>query len=315
MTNAPDNRGSIVFVFSIATLMMALKPLLLHLTRSSAGAAISPECFQLAAEMLKLLICSVALVVRRMLGLQATLWPGAKHSVLFSMPATVYLLMNVMTVRAARLLTPAIFQLVANLKILCTAFASWAILSRQVSSAQWLALVLLTVGVTIGQWQGKGAGDTGQSSSFGVLLMVINSCLSALGGVATEKLLKGSATGQLSIFATNVHMASYTLLLNGFVVLSMQGLPELQTPTPTVLLALINEAMNGILISLLIRQLDGIAKNFAFCISVFVTAGLSAYFLGHHLAAEFYMGSLITSVAVVMYTRLAASSPSPTKTK
>merc|ERR1712008_520795 len=114
---------------------------------------------------------------------------------------------------------------------------------------------------------------------------------------------------------TNVHMASYTLLLNGFVVLSMQGFPELQLPTPSVSLALINEAVNGILISLLIRQLDGIAKNFAFCISVFVTAGLSAYILGHQLAAEFYIGSLITSVAVVMYTHLATLPTSITKTK
>jgi len=289
---------------------------LLHLTRSSGGATISPECFQFAAEVLKLVICSAALVVRCMLGLPATLWPGAKHSMLFSMPAAVYLVMNVLTVRAARLLTPPIFQLVANLKILCTAFASWAILSRQVSFAQWFALGLLTLGVTIGQRQGKAADDaTEHSSSWGVLLMVMNSCLSALGGVLTEKLLKGNATAQLSIFATNVHMASYTLLLNGFVVLSMQGLPELQLPTPSVLFALINEAVNGILISLLIRQLDSIAKNFAFCISVFVTAGLSACILGHQLAAEFYVGSLITSVAVVMYTRLAASPTLTTKTK
>uniref|UniRef100_A0A7S4Q9H7 Sugar phosphate transporter domain-containing protein n=1 Tax=Alexandrium monilatum TaxID=311494 RepID=A0A7S4Q9H7_9DINO len=293
-----------VALLAIGSLMMALKPLLLHLTREVDGAVMPPEQFQLAAEVVKLLSCGLALAGRRVLGMPAPLWRGVRHSAPFAIPAAVYLLMNVLTVRAARLLAPPVFQLVANLKIICTAVASWALLSRRLVPAQWLALVLLTAGVALGQWPGAGSAEgQGSPSALGVLLMAANSCLSAMGGVLTEKLLKGAVSSELSIFATNVHMAAHTLLVN-CLALGAQGLVWSPAwPSARVAVALANEAVNGILISVLMRRLDSIAKNFAFSASVFLTAGLSASLLNYRPPLQFFMGATLATLAVLLFAR------------
>lgn len=292
-------------LFALATLMMALKPLLLHLTRPSEGAALPPEQFQLAAESLKLFMCSAVLLGRRASGMKAPVWCGAAHTAPFAIPAAVYLLMNCLTVRAARLLAPPVFQLVANLKIICTAVASLVFLSRRLVPAQWLAMVLLTIGVALGQWSSAGADGLGAPSMLGVLLMVVNSCLSALGGVLTEKLLKGAASAELPIFATNIHMAAHTLLVNGLV-LGAQGTSWPSLPGASVGVALVNEAVNGILISVLMRRLDTIAKNFAFSLSVFITAGLSAGLLDYRPPIHFYLGAALATLAVLLFARPSA---------
>jgi len=303
-----------IALFAVATLMMALKPLLLHMTRASDGVPMPPEQFQLAAESLKLILCSSVLAGRRALGMPAPLWCGARHSAPFAIPAAVYLVQNVLSVHAARLLTPPVFQLVANLKIICTAVASWVFLSRLLVPGQWFAMVVLTVGVTLGQWPSAPAGGAVVTSTLGVLLMLVNCCLSALGGVLTEKLLKGKASAELSIFATNIHMAAHTLLVNGLV-LGARGLTWPSSLSSSVALALVNEAVNGILISVLMRRLDSIAKNFAFSASVFATAGLSACLLDYRPPVQFFLGAALTALAVLLFARPAAPSSTPAKSK
>jgi len=296
-------------LFIVATLMMALKPLLLHQTRAtSRGVALPPEQFQLAAEGLKLLICGVVLAARHVVDLPAHLWCGLWHTLSFALPASVYLVMNVLTVRAARMLTPPVFQLVANLKIFCTAVVSWLFLSRKLAPGQWLSMGLLTLGVTLGQWPSGSSDDLGTSSMAGVLLMVLNSCLSALGGVLTETVLKSSASAELSIFATNVHMAVHSMLLNGLA-LATQTPAELPRLDWRLALAVANEAVNGLLISLLLRRLDSIAKNFAFSGSIFVTAALSAVVLGYWPPVQLLVGATLSCSSVFLFARSASPTP------
>ena len=46
---------------------------------------------------------------------------------------------------------PATYQVLSNLKILTTGVLMWAVMRRQLSLLQWLALVLLLVGATTSQ--------------------------------------------------------------------------------------------------------------------------------------------------------------------
>mmetsp|Transcript_29139 Transcript_29139/g.65958 ORF Transcript_29139/g.65958 Transcript_29139/m.65958 type:complete len:318 (+) Transcript_29139:77-1030(+) len=301
---------STIPLVALATLLMALKPVLLHLTRSTGEAPVPPEYFQLVVEVLKVVICGSVLLGRRMVGLPAPLWLGLRHTAPYAAPATIFLVMNVLTVRAARLLQPPVFQLVANLKILFTALSSWAFLSRRMATGQWVSLLLLTVGVTLGQWQSghhdAKAALTAAPSTLGIALMVLNSSLSACGSVFTEKVLKGSASAELSTFATQVHMATHTLLLGG-VALCVRPvtLPPLPSRTGVLALALLTDAVNGMLISVLMRRLDSIVKNFCFGASVFVTAGISTAFLDFTPSPQFFAGAALTSLSIVLFTRLA----------
>lgn len=308
---------SATFVGSIS--LMALKPLLLHLTRQSGeGLALPAAHFQLAAEVVKVAICVCMLLRSTLLGQPALVWRGWRHTAPFMRPAAVYLLMNILTVRAARLLPPPTFQLLANTKILFTAIVARALMSRRLTTLQWLALVILTVGVAMGQWRGGADEDSGGVSStppLGVLIMLINSGLSALGGVCTEQVLKSKESANLSIFATNIHMAAHTLLFNSAVIAaqfasSQERTLQVQLPVAYEAVALLNEAMNGIVISLLMRRFDSIAKNYAFSASVFATAGLSAVVLDHRPAWSFYVGALLTFASMVLFAWGAPPGPS-----
>jgi len=290
--------NSMAPIFIISVVLMSLKPLLLHLTRGVGHTPLAPIQFQLTAEVLKVLLCATAVGVQRIKGLPAPVWCGWAHTAAFAPPATVYLTMNLLTVWAARVLPPPVFQLVANMKILFTAVAAMLVMSQTLTRKQWMALASLTVGVMLGQWQGGNL----EAPLSGVLVMLLNSFLSALAGVLTEKVMKANQSASLSIFATNIHMALHTVALNVPVLIAGYGVwYQFQYPSIADGVALLNEALNGIVISLLMRRIDSIAKNYAFSISVFVTAGISSVVLQYRPSTQFILGAILTLFSIWLY--------------
>merc|ERR1712032_1073080 len=121
---------------------------------------------------------------------------------------------------------------------------------------QWAAVVILTIGVALGQqWDGTLPLDVQVAP---VLMMCFNSVLSAFAAVYTERVLKARGSAALSIFATNLHMAAHTLLVNGAKAAVWQA-PVLVSPQTLgwrTWIALGNEAVNGILVSAIMRHAD-----------------------------------------------------------
>ncbi|KIH88792.1 solute carrier family 35 (UDP-sugar transporter), member A1/2/3 [Sporothrix brasiliensis 5110] len=66
-----------------------------------------------------------------------------------AIPATLYTLQNTLQYVALGNLDPVHFQILYQLKILTTAFFSVALLGRSLSTKRWIALVVLTMGVSI----------------------------------------------------------------------------------------------------------------------------------------------------------------------
>lgn len=301
-----SGRMEMVALFAISTTMMALKPVLLHMTRDeeSGNDALPPEIFQLAVEVIKVAIACIALTGQWVAGVPSPVWRGAKHTCTFALPAVVYLVMNIMAVHSARLLKPPTFQLVANVKIMCTALASWLLLGRTLTATQWCAMAVLSAGIIISQWTWND--DLVAPPVIGIAMMLCCSCLSACGGVMTEKALKSPGSSGMSIFATNLHLALHTLLINCIV----QGLRvgtthrqfTLQRPSLGLAVAMLNEAANGILISTIMKRADSIVKNYAFSTSSFITAGLSAFFLAYWPPLQFFVGAILTVFSIMLYT-------------
>jgi len=204
-------------------------------------------------------------------------------------------------------LPPPTFQLLASTKIICTALASWAILKKQITPAQWIAVALLTAGVALGQW--RNGALVADEPFVPVLLMLVNSCLSAIAAVCTEKIIKAHSNAALTIYATNVHMAAHTLVIstcanalraNIWQAASVipSALPRLG---PLTLLALCNEAVNGVMMSLLMRHADSIVKNYAFGLSIFTTAGLAVPLLDYWPPPLFYVGATLVVFSMGLY--------------
>lgn len=304
------NVSSTVGIFAAAVSMMALKPIMIHFTRGADAVALPPQLFLLEVEAVKMVFCMTALALRRALGYAAPVWRGFSHTSRFTAPAVIYLVMNAVTVITARRLEPATFQLVANTKILATAAASYILMAKSLSRTQWFSLLLLTIGVTLGQWPASVGHSNGASHDNGnggvVMLMLLNSCMSAFGGVQAERALKAPEGSCLSIFANNLHMSSHTLVVNvAFLVAQAAwGGPRLwpTIPSLTAVAALASEALNGILVSLLMREAGSIVKNYAFSLSSFVVAAMSFFIFGHVPARLFYVGAIFVVISTVLYT-------------
>jgi len=266
--------------------------------------------FQLAVELAKIAMCIVAILGCYLRGMDVTVWRGWSHTMNFALPAIIYLVMNGIVLHVARTLPPPTFQLLANTKILATALASWMFLARQITSVQWLALVLLTVGVALGQWRGgtvngSSGTDSEAAPTSSIVLHVFNSCLSAIAGVLVERALKAPGSRGMPIFAVAMHTSMHTLVVNSLaLVVFREAMPPLtRWPNAVDCVAISNEAVNGLLMAQLMRRLDSIAKNFAFSSSIFVTAGLSAVFLGYRPPQFFYVGTALAAASGCLYAR------------
>mmetsp|Transcript_49161 Transcript_49161/g.97705 ORF Transcript_49161/g.97705 Transcript_49161/m.97705 type:complete len:334 (-) Transcript_49161:84-1085(-) len=301
------SKGAAVFAASI--LLLSLKPVLLHIAAAWGGPEqLPPDRFMFMTEVLKLAICTVAVAARRGAGLHSQIWVGFRHTSAFAIPATLYMIMNIFVVVAGRRLPPPTFQLLASTKIICTALASWAILKKKISPAQWIAVALLTVGVALGQW--RNGALMADEPFIPVLLMLVNSCLSAVAAVYTEKIIKAHSNAALTIYATNVHMAAHTLVISSCANALRANIWQITDPEvpsallrvgPLTLVALCNEAVNGVMMSLLMRHADSIVKNYAFGISIFTTAGLAVPLLDYWPPPLFYIGATLVVFSMGLY--------------
>ncbi|KAK6010536.1 UDP-galactose/UDP-N-acetylglucosamine transporter srf-3 domain protein, partial [Ostertagia ostertagi] len=122
-------------------------------------------------------------------------------------PAMVYIVQNNLFYIAASHLDAATFMITSQLKIFTAAIFTVIILKRSLTGAQWFALLVLFVGVSLVQVQsagGSSAGLDGQKPLVGFFAVVIACCLSGFAGIYFEKILKGSAP--VSLWMRNVQM-------------------------------------------------------------------------------------------------------------
>lgn len=228
-----------------------------------------------------------------------------------AIPAALYTLQNSLQYVAVSNLDAATFQVTYQLKILTTAVFSVLLLGRVLSIKKWAALFMLMVGVAIVQMpQGTSepsedldgankvssrvvralvqrAGEAEMNRSVGLMAVLISCALSGLAGVVFEKILKQSASAgakPVSLWIRNCQLSFWSLFPALFLgVIWKDGEKISRTGffagyNWVVWTAIGFQAAGGIIVALVIKYADNIAKNFATSISIIVSALASAYF-------------------------------------
>ena len=99
-----------------------------------------------------------------------------------------------------RELGPTTFQVTNNLKTCATAILMRFVMSHKLTWTQVKALVLLVCGTLVTQLQTlsqpSGNQNQGDFASIGYAAVCVNALAAGLGGVYSERLLKGKATGR-----------------------------------------------------------------------------------------------------------------------
>jgi len=292
----------LVFQNSAASLLMSAA------SRAHSAERWNTQTGVILQEAIKAVMC-VGLLLHS--GGSAEVWEAlapTAEAVKTSIPALLYLFQNNMQYVAVSYLDAATYAILYQLKILTAAMMSVVILRKSLSGMQWIALMVLTVGasvVVVSQMTTNSSSTSSRQGSIvpGVVAVLLACLASGLAGVYFEKLLKGST---VSLWARNLQLALYSLVV-GFGGLYQSSGIELLGPdffkgyTTVVLAAVVNNALGGLLIAVVIKHADTIMKNFSTTLSIIVTTLASVLLFGSRVNCTSALGTALVIYAVFLY--------------
>ncbi|KAK5985620.1 UDP-N-acetylgalactosamine transmembrane transporter, partial [Trichostrongylus colubriformis] len=214
-------------------------------------------------------------------------------------PAMVYIVQNNLFYIAASHLDAATFMITSQLKIFTAAIFTVIILKRSLTRAQWIALVVLFVGVSLVQLQSAGAESTGldgQRPIVGFSAVVIACCLSGFAGIYFEKILKDSTP--VSLWMRNVQMCVFAIPSSFAGVMWQDGKVVMENGLLygfdwVVWLTVIWYCVGGLSVAVCIKYADNIAKNFATSVAIILATIGSMVFFSFQPSAMFTLGAAL----------------------
>lgn len=281
---------------------MTLQPLFVKLSQNTEGnIEYSSSSAVLLMELLKITISFCMLLSDSKL---QAVRPGGWVLLQYAMPAFVYFVNNNITFLILSNLNATTFQLLGQLKTIFTAILFRLVLGCQLGYYQYLAIWQLACGMAVSQISSASESRPGHSSALGVALMVFSCALSSLGGIYNEKLLKDRA--KESIHWQNVFMYSWGIVFN-MVTFLYFDLDSLMTSgmfkgyniwTGAVI---VNNALNGLAISALLKYADNIARIYANAAAMLLTMICSVILFGERLSPQLLLAICVVSASAVQY--------------
>nr|CAG4641011.1 EOG090X098P [Eulimnadia texana] len=271
----------------------------------------------LMSELVKLISC--LWLVYQEEGKNVQKWLNTLHSTIIKqpldtlkvcVPSMVYVVQNNLLYVAASHLDAATYQVTYQLKILTTALFTVTILRRTLISTQWLALLLLLVGVAMVQLAQTEPAKASATSSipeqnrllgFGAAL---SACvLSGFAGIYFEKILKGS---NVSVWMRNIQLSFLSLPFGLFTCLvydwtTIQSKGFFFGYDSFIWYLVVLQALGGLLVAMVVKYADNILKGFATSLAIILSCIVSIYLFDFHLTLQFSAGTLLVMGSVFLY--------------
>ena len=240
-----------------------------------------------------------------------------------AVPAILYTIQNTLLYVGYANVEAAIGQVTYQSKILWTAMFSIIILGKRLTYVQWLALVVLALGVVAVQGNGDGSSGGGrgkrkrhthgargaqvgpeQIPALGISALVGAALCTAFASVYFEKMLKGAS--KPSLWLRNIQLAIYSSLIAvGGILLSPD--PQLVERGwmagfgPAVWASVTWQALGGIIVAVTIKYADNILRGFSQAFALVIGAIGSAVLFDFHLTLAFWLGMGLVILAVFLY--------------
>ncbi|KAF3823725.1 hypothetical protein GH733_007193 [Mirounga leonina] len=218
----------------------------------------------------------------------------------FALSALLYGAHNNLVIYSERYMDPSTYQVLSNLKIGSTALFCCLCLWHRLSARQGLALQLDPGNTLPGPPSAAAAGPMPlHIAPLDRLLLILSRPISGLSSVYPELLMKRQ----------RLPLALQNLFLYPFDVLLHLGLHAGGGPGPGLLegfsgwaaLAVLSQALNGLLVSAVMKHGHSITRLLVVSCSLVVNAVLSAALLRLQLMAAFLPATPLTGVAVHLY--------------
>lgn len=239
------------------------------------------------------------------------------NAVLLTVPAAVYNMQQTLEYVALSNLDAAVFSVLVQSKLLCTAVFAVALMGRKLRKAQVISLVLLTTGVMLANIKCAtvgGSADDSMDTMTGVAATVGIALASGFAAVYTEKVIKSQQKHSVASFDRTkyslaymqVQLAGMSLLVMGawalgkdYTQISERGLWH--NVNGVAALAIVNSALGGLTVAAVLKFADSVLKGYATAVSVLLTGTLSMVFFGTQMNATYVLGMINVICSVVLY--------------
>jgi len=224
-------------------------------------------------------------------------------------PSGLYVIQNNLLYVALTNLDAATYQVTYQLKILTTAIFSVIVLNKKLETFQWIALILLVIGVSLVQLpsssdRSQWTVSLSRSQLLG-LAAVIAACFSSgFAGVYFEKILKNT---QQSLWIRNIQLGVFGLLfgslgvlINDYAQVREAGFFQGYNKFTWIVISL--QAFGGILVAIVIKYADNILKSFAASLSIVLSVVFSYFVLNDINSSRFFLlGTAVVLGATLLY--------------
>lgn len=284
---------------------------LIALTKVNGEVPFNPSSCVVMIELAKLLISLVTLILTG--GFSAL---RSRPSLIivapYAVPAVLYALNNNLVVHMQAYMDPSSYQVLSNLKIATTALLYSFCLGKRLKFRQWFALGLLMTAGACHSYSSLDLESEGKTNAnehsrlritaWGLFLVLVYCCVSGLAAVYTEMVLKGQ---KLPLSLQNFYLYVFGVALNlvSSVSTIADGRGFLEGYTFVVWVIIAGQAVNGLLMSVVLKHGSGITRLFVISCSMLVNALMSLAVLGLQLTPIFLLPVTMIGLAAYLYYR------------
>jgi len=216
-------------------------------------------------------------------------------------PAVVYTTSNNVTYWALAEMTPAMYNLLMNIKIPLTGIMAYIFLSYRMTTKFVISFIVLFASTTLASLKLKGSDVSLDVSSLGLLYMFIYTSCSSGGAILMEYITKLKFGGQ-DIYIQNIKFSIVSIFCNLVVILIRFEIPFTNL-NPLHLIVVVISGIYGLITAVVIKFGGSILKTYSVSTSVFFSALLTYLIWNTHFSWNFYIGSLCCLYAVHLYSK------------
>lgn len=224
----------------------------------------------------------------------------ASSTVWFLIPTFLYAVSNNITYIALGELSPAMFNLLMNLKIPVTGLLAWWLLSEPITRVQWQGLILMFIGSAIAcvKWSSSEA-PTLVCSWLGLVLMLVYSSCSGSAAVSIDFITRHRFRSE-SILLQNVKFSFLGICIN-LVISLLRGTLWSWSLEPIHAWAVMSMVANGLMTAVVIKYAGSLVKTLSSSFATFPSA-LLGYLLWHQILEwNYFVGATLCTIAVNLY--------------
>ena len=276
----------------------------------------APTTVVFVVEFMKLAVCSTVVCFRSVKDLQTSVIQIWGQWMLF-LPALLYVIQNNLLFFGAQRLSPILYVVCTQTKILSSAIMSRVVLGTRHSYAQYSALLLLIVGIVVVQEQSISDGSSPpqehgiDKSSYGIAAVLLASLTSGTAGVILEKIHKTTARQGIprfehTVWTRNVQLSIISIPFAGVGIYfaddaTIQGGHFFRGYDLVVFGVVFVQATGGIIVALVLKFANNMMKCMAISVSICCCAFYSVSTGELSVTPPFILGVLLVNIAVSIY--------------